>query len=141
MYAVYREALTLIEEGHTTISDADKAFRYDVGSWVTLMGIFRRMDLMGLKDHAESFRMLFRELSNTHDVPVIMQRIVEQNGRGVHNMKGLYHYEQQDVNAWEKAFAAFNSDIYQLASHYREAEQHLSNDTQFAELKTVSANT
>src|SRR5690606_23200026 len=34
MYAVYREALSLVEDGAITLEDADKAFRYDAGAWV-----------------------------------------------------------------------------------------------------------
>ena len=122
MYAVYREALTLIEAGHTTIGDADKAFRYDVGSWVTLMGIFRRLDLMGLKDYADGYRLLLQQLNNTHEVPAIMQHIVELKGRGIHNQTGLYTYSDQEVKAWEEAFAQFNADIYRLAAQYTEEE-------------------
>jgi 3-hydroxybutyryl-CoA dehydrogenase len=122
MYAVYREALTLIEAGHMTISDADKAFRYDVGSWITLMGIFRRLDLMGLKDYVYSYRLLLDQLNNTHEVPAIMQRIVERKGRGIHNQSGLYTYSDQDVKDWEEAFAQFNADIYRLAARYAEEE-------------------
>lgn len=128
MYAVYREALTLIEAGHTTIGDADKAFKYDVGSWITLMGIFRRMDLMGLKDYAESFRVLFPDLSNTHEVPAVMQRLVELRGRGIHNQTGLYTYSDQDLKVWEEAFAQFNADIYRLAARYTEEELNTKNE-------------
>lgn len=49
MYAVYREAFYLIGNGHASMKDVDKAFRYDAGSWITMMGIFRRMDLAGLE--------------------------------------------------------------------------------------------
>ncbi len=53
MYAVYRETFALIENGHTSMENIDKALRYDAGSWITLMGIFRRMDFMGLENQQE----------------------------------------------------------------------------------------
>ncbi|HQS04085.1 MAG: 3-hydroxyacyl-CoA dehydrogenase [Sphingobacteriales bacterium 17-39-43] len=116
MYAVYREIFHLIENGKTTMVDADKAFRYDVGSWITLMGLFRRIDYTGLADHAEIFKNLFPHLSNAENVPDIMQKIVADNCRGIQNLNGLYHYSTEEAKEWEEAFAAFNEDIFRLAA-------------------------
>lgn len=116
MYAVYREIFYLIENEKTTMEDADKAFRYDVGSWITLMGLFRRMDYTGINDHAEIFKNLFPELSNEDTVPDVMQKIVDDNGRGIQNLNGLYHYTDKEAKEWEDAFAAFNEDIFRLAA-------------------------
>lgn len=121
MYAVYREALALIEAGHTSILDADKAFRYDAGSWMTLMGLFRRMDFMGLDpDCEQSFKRLFTCLSNSNDVPALMQLMVDKKGRGIHNLVGLYDYTATEADNWEKAFAEFNLEIFNLAARYPE---------------------
>jgi len=120
MYAVYREALTLAERGDTTLEDADKIFRYDVGSWITLMGIFRRLDFVGFADYIPSFASLLKQLSNRSDVPLVMERMVAENARGIHNCKGLYPYSEQEAKAWEEAFAHFNKDIYELATQYGE---------------------
>lgn len=120
MYAVYREALSLVEAGHTTLADADKAMRYDAGSWVTLMGIFRRMSFMGLEDSVNTFKQLFGQLSNREDIPAIMQQLVASGARGIHNRSGLYGYTDEQAKKWEKAFAQFNRDIYELASRYNE---------------------
>jgi len=122
MYAVYREALSLVEQGGTTLEDADKIFRYDVGSWITLMGIFRRMDFVGFDDYIDSFERILKQLSNRSDVPELMERMVAQVARGIHNCKGLYPYTEQQAKAWEEAFAHFNKDIYELASQYGEQQ-------------------
>lgn len=118
MYAVYREALTLVEEGHTTLADADKAFRYDVGSWVTVMGIFERMGIEGRVGRLGALRRLFPQLSNREDVPKVLQQLVEQGAKGVHNLHGLYSYTAASAAQWEAAFGQFNKDIYELASRY-----------------------
>lgn len=118
MYAVYREIFHLTENGKTTMEDADKAFRYDAGSWITLMGLFRRIDYIGLADYSEIFKNLFPQLSNANDVPDIMQKIVDNNGRGIQNLNGLYHYTDAEAKDWEQAFAAFNEDIFRLAALY-----------------------
>ncbi|MBD1432888.1 3-hydroxyacyl-CoA dehydrogenase family protein [Sphingobacterium sp. DN00404] len=120
MYAVYREALTLVENGETTMEDADKVFRYDVGSWITLMGIFRRMDFMGFADYIDSFEGILPKLSNRTDVPDLMRPLVAAGARGIHNGKGFYDYDEKQAKAWEEAFAQFNKEIYDLATRYTE---------------------
>ncbi len=118
MYAVYRETFALIEKGETSMENIDKALRYDAGSWITLMGIFRRMDFMGLENQQETFNTIFPTLSNTEKVPEIMQKMVDIQARGTHNAKGLYPYTKDESIKWDKAFAQFNRDIYRLAEQY-----------------------
>lgn len=118
MYAVYREALTLIENGDTSLEDADKAFRYDAGSWITFMGLFRRMDFEGLEDYPTIFRNIFPKLSNREDVPPLMQQLIDQQARGTQTAQGLYPYTREAANRWDEAFASFNLDIYNLAKEY-----------------------
>jgi len=118
MYAVYREALTLVEQGHVTLADADKAFRYDAGSWVTMMGIFERITLEGGANYLNALTRILPQLSNRTDVPEIMQQMVEQGAKGIHNLNGLYPYTEVSAKRWEVAFAQFNRDIYELAARY-----------------------
>lgn len=118
MYAVYREGLALMEKGDATIEDIDKAFRYDAGSWMTLMGIFRRLDYLGLPDNITILKNLFPGLSNSEEVPAGMQKIVADEGRGIHNLKGFFNYSLNEAKKWEEAFAVFNQEIFHLAQKY-----------------------
>jgi 3-hydroxybutyryl-CoA dehydrogenase len=122
MYAVYREIFHLLESNQASQEDADKAFRYDAGSWMTLMGIFRRMDYMGLSDYATIVDNLFPVLSNTENVPAKMKEMVSIAAKGVHNGKGLYPYQNGEASQWDEAFASFNNEIRQLASEYSAAK-------------------
>jgi 3-hydroxybutyryl-CoA dehydrogenase len=125
MYAVYREGLDIVESGQATLEDVDKAFRYDAGSWMTLMGIFRRMDYLGLSDYAEIFKTIFPVLCNHEHVPALMQRMVDMNARGIQNLSGLYHYSEQEAKKWEEAFVLFNEEIYQLATAYPSVKEKI----------------
>lgn len=118
MYAVYREALFLVGQGLTTLADADKAFRYDAGSWMTLMGLFKRMDYEGLEDHLQTLNSLFPQLSNAAEVPEPMQEMVERHARGTQSRQGLYSYTAESASAWERSFAEFNKAIFHLARRY-----------------------
>lgn len=118
MYAVYREMFAIIDKGDATIDDVDKAFRYDAGSWITLMGVFRRMDFMGLKDFHQIFKNIFPTLNNSDAVPVRMEDLVKKKLRGTLDAQGLYAYSLEEAKAWDAAFASFNEEIYRLAALY-----------------------
>lgn len=120
MYSVYREIFHLIESGTASPEDLDKAFRYDAGSWMTLMGIFRRMDYMGLRDYETILKSLFPKLSNTAAVPEIMKKMVQEGARGIHNDRGLYPYDPGEGKLWDEAFTRFNQEIHRLAANYSE---------------------
>ncbi len=118
MYAVYREIFHLLENETASQEDLDKAFRYDAGSWMTLMGLFRRMDYNGLADYGTIIDNLFPQLSNSENVPAKMQEMVRTTARGIHNGRGLFSYKNGESNEWDEAFANFNMEIRQLASEY-----------------------
>lgn len=118
MYAVYREVFNLLDRGNAKMEDVDKAFRYDAGSWMTLMGIFRRMDYMGLKDFAPAMESTFPQLSNSAEVPAVMQDMVDKSARGVYNGIGLFPYTAEEARNWEEAFADFSKNIHHLAAAY-----------------------
>lgn len=128
MYAVYREGFNLVESGQATMDDVDKAFRYDPGSWMTLMGIFRRMDFIGLKDYSETFKATFPKLCNTEEVPAVMQQIVKDNAKGTQSLAGLYSYSPEEAKNWDEAFASFTEDIHQLAALYPAKREVISTD-------------
>lgn len=118
MYAVYREAFALVEHGVATLSDVDKSFRYEEGSWMTLMGIFRRMDFLGLEDYAQAFARLLPQLDNSGQIPPLMERLVGNGSGGAEAASGLYEYAPGEAEKWKKAFARFIGDIHQLARQY-----------------------
>jgi 3-hydroxybutyryl-CoA dehydrogenase len=118
MYAIYREGLHLVDTGQATLEDVDKIFRYDAGSWITLMGIFRRMDFMGLKDYPEILKNTFPKLSNEEKVPGMMQEMIAEKVRGTQSVKGLYSYTAEEARKWDESFAQFNEEIFRLAALY-----------------------
>ena len=120
LYAVYREMFAILENGEASMDDLDKAFRYDAGSWMTYMGLFKRMDQLGLSDFKEIFENIFPQLDNSQTVPTTMQAIVKVQGKGINNGKGLYNYTKEEAIKWEEAFKDFNHEIFHLAAQYPE---------------------
>ena len=62
MYAMYREAFYLVENGYATVEDIDRACRNNAGYWMTLVGLFRWMDLTGVP----AYHTVLKDLWPTH---------------------------------------------------------------------------
>jgi 3-hydroxybutyryl-CoA dehydrogenase len=120
MYAMLREAFHLVESGYATIEDVDRSLRNDLGSWITLAGPFRFMDLTGIPAYGAVMKDLFPELSCETRVPQLIERLVASGARGISNAKGFYSYTPREARRWEELFLKFTYDIRKLSLKYPE---------------------
>jgi len=118
MYAMYREAINLVENGYATVEDVDRSCRNNAGYFMTFVGIFRWMDLTGVAAYHTVMKNLLPTLHNSPDVPELISKIVEEGGRGIANSKGFYDYEPGEAEMWEKTFSEFNYEIRDIALRY-----------------------
>jgi 3-hydroxybutyryl-CoA dehydrogenase len=118
MYAMYREAMALVENGYATIEDVDRACRNNTGYWMTLVGVFRWMDLTGVPAYHTVMKDLFPTLNTSPEVPELIDKIVREGGKGVANAHGFYSYTPEEAKLWEETFTEFSYDIRQLALKY-----------------------
>jgi 3-hydroxybutyryl-CoA dehydrogenase len=113
MYALYREAFYLVENGFATIEDVDRACRNNAGYWMTLVGVFRWMDLTGVPAYHTVMKDLFPTLSNTTEMPGLIDEIVKSGGRGV-SMEKVFMIilqKKQDYGKKHLASSATKSEI------------------------------
>lgn len=122
MYAMYREAFHLVENGYASIEDVDRACKNDAGYWMTFCGLFRYMDITGLQAYHAVMKDLFPELSNQTTVPSLIDEIAKRGGNGISNLSGFYEYTEEEAKAWEKSFEKFSFDIHRLSSKYTQNE-------------------
>lgn len=120
MYAMYREAFYLVENGYASVADVDRACRNNAGYWMTLVGVFRWMDLTGVAAYHTVMKDLFPTLSNTTEVPQLIDTIVKAGGKGVANAHGFYAYTPEEAALWEETFMEFSYEIRKLAAKYPE---------------------
>jgi 3-hydroxybutyryl-CoA dehydrogenase len=118
MYAMYREAFNLVENGYATVEDVDRACRNNPGYWMTLVGVFRWMDLTGVHAYHTVMKDLFPTLSNQTETPKLIDDIVQKGGKGVLNAKGFYDYTPEEAEMWRKTFEEFSFEIRRLANKY-----------------------
>ena len=118
MYALYREAFYLVENGYASVEDVDRACRNNAGYWMTLVGVFRWMDLTGVPAYHNVMKDLFPTLNNQIEVPALIDDIVKAGGKGVLNGKGFYNYTAEEARLWEETFVDFSYEIRRLALKY-----------------------
>ncbi len=118
MYAMYREAFYLVENGFATVEDVDRACRNNAGYWMTLVGLFRWMDLTGVPAYHNVMKDLFPTLDNSTKVPKLIDDIVKAGGRGVANAHGFYEYTPEEAKLWDETFHEFSYEIRKLALKY-----------------------
>jgi 3-hydroxybutyryl-CoA dehydrogenase len=118
MYAMYREAFYLVENGYATIEDVDRACRNNAGYWMTLVGVFRWMDLTGVAAYHNVMKDLFPTLNNQTTVPKLIDDIVKAGGRGVSNAHGFYEYTPEEAKLWDETYHNFSYEIRKLALKY-----------------------
>lgn len=120
MYALYREAIWLVEQGYATVEDVDRACRNNAGYWMTLVGVFRWMDLTGVPAYHTVMKDLFPTLNNSTEVPKLIDDIVKSGGKGVANAHGFHSYTPEEAKLWEETFTEFSYEIRKLALKYPE---------------------
>jgi len=118
MYAMYREAFSLVEGGYATVEDIDRACRNNTGIWMTLVGVFRWMDLTGVPAYHTVMKDLFPTLCNSTEVPKLIDDIVKAGGKGVANAHGFHEYTPEEAKLWEETYVEFSYEIRRLAQKY-----------------------
>lgn len=118
MYALYREAFYLVENGYATVEDVDRACRNVPGYWMTLAGPFRWMDLTGIPAYHAVMKDLFPTLNNSTEVPKLIDDIVKAGGKGVANAHGFHEYTPEEARRWEETYKEFSYEIRKLAMKY-----------------------
>lgn len=118
MYAMYREAIYLVENGYATVEDVDRSCRNNAGYFMTLVGVFRWMDLTGVKAYHTVMKNLLPTLHNGTEVPKLIDDIVRSGGNGTSNANGFHEYTPEEAAEWEKIFTEFTYKIRELALQY-----------------------
>ena len=118
MYALYREAFHLVENGYASVEDVDRACRNNAGYWMTLVGCFRWMDLTGIPAYHAVMKDLFPTLHNATEVPKLIDDVVNAGGKGISNAHGFYDYTPEEAQLWRETFEEFSYDIRRLALKY-----------------------
>lgn len=91
-FAVFREALNIVESGIADIEDVDKAMKYGPGFRYPIIGPLETADLGGLDTFYYISSYLFNDLSDAKAPNDILKELMDKKELGVKSKKGFYDY-------------------------------------------------
>lgn len=118
MYAMYREAMHLVDGEYATVEDVDRACRNVAGYFLPMMGVFRWMDFTGIGSYREVMKDLFPTLNNDTAPGKVINEIVDAGGKGIFNGQGFYAYTPEEREIWQELYNEFSYEIRELTLKY-----------------------
>ncbi|MBW4828380.1 MAG: 3-hydroxyacyl-CoA dehydrogenase family protein [Clostridiaceae bacterium] len=91
-FAIFREALNIVEQGIATFEDVDRAMKYGLGFRYAVIGPFETADLGGLDTFYYISSYLFNELGDAKEPSDMLKDLVDNDNLGVKSKKGFYDY-------------------------------------------------
>lgn len=91
-FAVFREALNIVEQGIADIEDVDRAMKYGPGFRYPIIGPLQTADLGGLDTFYFISLYLFNEISDAKKPQNILKDLIDKNHLGTKTKKGFYDY-------------------------------------------------
>jgi len=114
-FALYKEALRIVEDGVATPSQIDTVVSNTFGFRLALFGPFAIGDMAGLDVYESSFRTLEQAFGERFAVPVILSGVVSSGNLGIKSGRGLLDIAPADVDA----LLAFRATAYARLSQLR----------------------
>lgn len=103
-YALVREAMLIVEEGHASASDVDTVLRTTLGFRMPFIPPIAMLDMAGLDVYDKCFGLLEAELGPRFSAPAMLTEAVAAGRYGMKNGQGLqrdYPPETlEQINAW-----------------------------------------
>jgi 3-hydroxybutyryl-CoA dehydrogenase len=126
-YAMYREALHLLETGVADVETIDLAVRNGLGLWASICGPFRWIDLSGGPEvYARALQRVLPTLSKADDIPASMRELAESGARGTANGRGFFQYTPEEARRWDDLYRRHAWRVAHLQNEYfrRTADPH-----------------
>jgi 3-hydroxybutyryl-CoA dehydrogenase len=118
-YAMYREAMNLLETGVADVETIDRSCRNALGLWATMCGPFRWIDLSGGPAlYAKAIAGVLPTLSNATQLAKTMQDLADSGARGIANRRGFYEYTEEEARRWEQLLREHAWTVRDLLNKY-----------------------
>ncbi len=127
-YAMYREALYLLEAGVADAETIDRSMRNAFGLWASVCGPFRWIDITGGPEiYAKAMKHVLPTLSSVDAVPATMQKLADGGARGIVNGRGFFNYTPEEARHWEELYRRHAWRVTQMQNEYfpNQEEQRL----------------
>jgi 3-hydroxybutyryl-CoA dehydrogenase len=102
-YAMYREAVHLLEIGAADADTIDRACRNAFGLWSSLCGPLRWIDITGgPAPYGRAMSGVLPHLCNSAELPETIKTMMDRDDRGLTNGRGFFSYGSGDAKTWEQ---------------------------------------
>lgn len=129
-YAMYREAMHLLETGVADAPTIDRAYRNAAGLWASFCGPFRWIDITGgAALYARAMERVIPELARSTQVPIALLQQAERDrqaiaAEGSHAVTGFYEETPQQKQAWLELLHRQAWEIESLRTRMDEAKKN-----------------
>lgn len=118
-YAMYREALNVLESGVADATTIDTAMRNALGLWASVCGPFRWIDITGGPElYAKAMQHVLPSLNTSTELPPTMQKLATDQARGIANGRGFYTYTAEEAHHWEELYRQHAWKVTKLQNEY-----------------------
>jgi len=118
-YAMYREALNILQSGVADAGTIDCAMRNAFGLWASVCGPFRWMDITGGPElYAKAMQHVLPSLNTSAELPAVMQKLAAEGARGITNGRGFYNYTDEEAHRWEELYRKHAWRVAQMHNEY-----------------------
>jgi 3-hydroxybutyryl-CoA dehydrogenase len=101
-YAMYREALNLVELGVADVETIDRSLRNTLGLWAASCGPFRWIDLTGGPAlYARAMERIFPTLRNDSTIPPLLAALIAPGTGGATDGRSFYTYAPGEMDEWQ----------------------------------------
>jgi 3-hydroxybutyryl-CoA dehydrogenase len=96
LYAMIREATSLVEKGVATPEDVDTIVREALGTRLEVVGPLELADLSGVDLVNAVAKTVYKTLDSSHGPQPLIQKMVQEGTLGIKSGKGFYDWKTHD---------------------------------------------
>jgi len=97
LYAMLREAISLVEKGVASPEDIDTVVKEALGTRLPVVGVLELADLSGVDLVLMVSKRLFKDLDNSPEPSKFLTDMVADGHTGIKSLKGFYSWTPQSV--------------------------------------------
>ena len=106
LYAILREAISLVEKGVVSPEELDKCFKWGLGLKLAVIGPMELLDVAGLDIYEAVAGYLNKDLENSAGVPSFVTQRTKAKQLGMKTGKGIFDYSPDEIRELRAARAA-----------------------------------
>ena len=118
-YAMYREAMNIMQSGVADAATIDTAMRNAFGLWASVCGPLRWIDITGGPAlYAKAMAHVVPSLNASPEVPKPIQKLADEGACGITNGKGFYNYTEEEARHWEELYRKHAWRVTKMQNEY-----------------------